>query len=80
MTGLHAILSQIDLSAKHREKMKKDHTLKDKKFYFQNLIDKLDERIRSRFEATFEQPIFAIALVLDPNYGLSWIKPDKREA
>ncbi|RNA05298.1 zinc finger BED domain-containing 4-like [Brachionus plicatilis] len=70
----------IDLKSNHEAIMAKDKTIKNKIFYFENVSKKLIVSIKKRFEDIFDETIYNIAAMLDPNYGTIWIKHENKQS
>ncbi|RMZ99733.1 Zinc finger BED domain-containing 4, partial [Brachionus plicatilis] len=77
---LFTVIMKIDLKSNHEALMAKDKTIKNKIFYFENVSKKLIASIKKRFEDIFDETIYNIAAMLDPNYGTIWIKPENKQS
>ncbi|CAF0992741.1 unnamed protein product [Brachionus calyciflorus] len=58
--------------------MSKDNTIDPKIFYFEELSEKLIISIKQRFKDVLEDQFYYICSMLDPNYGIIWIKPQEK--
>lgn len=78
LPALQTVIYKIDLKKCHEHLMSKDKSVKAKVFHFEDLSSELISSIKSRFSDVFNEPLFAIASMLDPNYGTTWIKPEEK--
>ena len=49
-----------------------------REFYFRDFCDGLIVSIRERFAYVFDDPLFSISSILDPNYGTTFLNKQAR--
>jgi hypothetical protein len=78
LPALTHCIEHLDLPARHRDLMQANPLLPPRVFFFKSLQQKLITRIKERFANTLTDPLFTISSILDPNFGMRWIKIAER--
>ena len=79
LPSLKTVMRNVNLKGIHEELMQSNKNLRAKHFHFESFSQAIIDGIVDRFDYVFEEDIYTLASILDPNFGTSWIPVDERK-